>query len=151
MILIVPAIVAIGLLFIPESPGWLLQMKKEDKARKSLQRLRPCAELVEEELASMKAMIELETSLAQSTNIIDLWRNPIDRRRSLLAIGAVTLQVASGASFIIRKCKNIGVCRDFTSNFGRIQHLLLRNGQYWLSIRGQLHYGRHWIICFDSQ
>lgn len=99
VILIMPAIIAIGLLFIPESPGWLLQMKNEDKARKALQRLRAC--IVDEELASMKAMIKMETSIVQTTNIMDLWRNPIDRRRSLLAIGAVTLQVASGASFII--------------------------------------------------
>ncbi|RDL33338.1 uncharacterized protein BP5553_08777 [Venustampulla echinocandica] len=101
MVYIVPGIIALGLLFIPESPRWLLQHNQEEKARKALKWLRPHAELVDGELADIKAVIDAEINLSQSTEIVEIWRNPVDRRRTLLSIGAVCLQAASGAMYII--------------------------------------------------
>jgi hypothetical protein len=100
-IYVVPGILAIGMLFIPESPRWLLQMDREEAARKSLKWLRPFPELVDAELAEMKAAIDAEKHIAVNVEIIDIWRNPIDRRRTLLAVGAVSLQAASGAMYMI--------------------------------------------------
>ena len=37
----------------------------------------------------------------KSTGWIDLFRDPIDRKRTLLAVAAVTTQAASGAFFMI--------------------------------------------------
>jgi len=105
IILIMPGIIATALFFLPESPRWLLQTNKEDEARTALKRLRPYLELVDGELASMKVAIDTEAALARSAEIVDLWRNPIDRRRALLSIGAICLQPASGASYIISKRK----------------------------------------------
>lgn len=101
VVLIIPGVIAIVLLFVPESPRWLLQKNKEEKAQIALQRLCPRPELANEELAKIKLAIDAEAVLAQNTEIIDLWRNPVDRRRALLAIGAVCIQGASGASYII--------------------------------------------------
>ncbi len=103
IVYIVPGLLAIGLLFIPESPRWLLQMDQEEKARKSLKWLRPFPELVDAELAEMKTAIDAEKQIAQNSEIVDIIRNPVDRRRTLLAVGAVTLQAASGAMYMICK------------------------------------------------
>ncbi|KAI8623495.1 general substrate transporter [Xylariaceae sp. FL1651] len=101
VILIIPGVIAIGLLFVPESPRWLLQMNRKEKARIALHRLCPRPELVNEELLRIKLSIEAETLLSQDTEIVDLWQNPVDRRRAFLAIGAVCTQGASGAGYII--------------------------------------------------
>lgn len=101
MVYIIPGIIAIGMLFIPESPRWLLQMEKEEPARKALNWLRPFPELVDDELAEMKAAIDAEKLLSHNSAFLDLWKNPIDRRRTLLAIAAVTLQACSGAMYMI--------------------------------------------------
>lgn len=89
------------MLFIPESPRWLLQLDKEDSARKSLLWLRPFPELVDAELLEMKTAIDAEKMLARNSEITDIFKNPVDRRRTLLAIGAVSLQAASGAMYMI--------------------------------------------------
>lgn len=101
IVFVVPGILAIGMLFIPESPRWLLQMDKEESARKALKWLRPFPERVDAELAEMKAAIDAEKLLSSSSEIMDILRNPIDRRRTLLAIGGVSLQAASGAMYMI--------------------------------------------------
>jgi hypothetical protein len=80
-------------------------MHREEDARHALSRLHPdgVGLGVDEELASMKLAIDNEAALARSTEIVDLLRSRIDRRRALLAVGAVVLQPASGASYIISK------------------------------------------------
>lgn len=109
IVYVVPGLLAIGLLFIPESPRWLLQMDQEEKARKSLVWLRPFPDLVPAELLEMKTAIDAEKALAENSEIMDIIRNPVDRRRTLLAIGAVTLQAASGAMYMICKKHHIPI------------------------------------------
>lgn len=101
IVYVIPGIMSIGMLFIPESPRWLLQMDKEESARKALKWLRPFPELVDAEFDEMKAAIDAEKNIAVNNEIIDIWRNPVDRRRTLLAVGAVSLQAASGAMYMI--------------------------------------------------
>ena len=105
IVYVIPGLLSIGMFFIPESPRWLLQMDREEDARKALKWLRPFPELVDAELAEMKAAIDAEKHLAVNAEIVDIWRNPVDRRRTLLAIGAVTLQAASGAMYMICKTR----------------------------------------------
>jgi MFS transporter, SP family, sugar:H+ symporter len=101
LIYIVPAFIAFFLFFIPESPRWLLQQEHPEKARKALLWLRPYKEGVEEELADMQAALDADKELEKSTSIIDLVRDPVDRRRTLLAVAAISTQAASGAMFMI--------------------------------------------------
>jgi len=104
VILVVPGLLAIAIFFIPESPRWLLQVNKEEDALKALKRLRPSTESVEDELADVKSAMNSESALAKNTEIIELWRTPVNRRRTFLAVSGVSLQIASGASFIICAC-----------------------------------------------
>ncbi|KAJ5933527.1 Maltose permease [Penicillium verhagenii] len=101
LIFIIPAILVIGMFFIPESPRWLLQRDEVEKARKALVWLRPDQETVEQEMGEIQHAIELERGLASGTSVWDMFTNPIDRRRTILAVGAVTTQAASGAMFMI--------------------------------------------------
>ncbi|GAB7354614.1 hypothetical protein MBLNU459_g5052t1 [Dothideomycetes sp. NU459] len=101
LIYIVPAIITVGLFFIPESPRWLLLQDKPGKAQKALYWLRPDKNAVERELASIQAAIDQDRALKENVSIADMWRNPVDRRRTILAVAAVNCQAASGAMFMI--------------------------------------------------
>lgn len=102
IIFVVPVFMSIGLLFIPESPRWLLEHGSREKALKSLLWHRPYGQRgAEAELQDIQEALESETRLKQSTGIKDLFDNPVDRRRTVLAILAITLQGASGAMYMI--------------------------------------------------
>lgn len=101
VIYIIPVLMSIGLFFIPESPRWLLLVEKNEQARKSLLWMRPNKDGVQAEMDEIEAAILAEKELASSASFIDIWKNPIDRRRTLLSIAAVSIQAASGAMFMI--------------------------------------------------
>lgn len=100
-IYIVPFFLSIGLFFIPESPRWLMLMERQEQARKSMIWMRPNPDAVPDELAEIQAAIDAEKQTKDSANFLDIWRDPVDRRRTLLAIAAVSTQAASGAMFMI--------------------------------------------------
>lgn len=101
LIYIVPAILCFGMFAIPESPRWLLERGHSEKARKALSWLRPDQSLVAPELEDMQAAIEMEHSLAQGVSVWDMFANPVDRRRTLLAVAGVSLQAGTGAMYMI--------------------------------------------------
>ena len=107
IVYIVPGLLSIGLFSIPESPRWLLLNDEDKKAEKALHWLRPFPERVDGEMREIKEAIEAERALAKSAEIIDLFKDPVNRRRTLLAIGAVSLQAASGAMYMICKARHI--------------------------------------------
>lgn len=102
MVHIVPGLLAIGLFFVPESPRWLATNGQFEKAERSLQWLRPKAWSVAAEMDEMKAALAAEQQLLQSkVGYAELFRNPIDRRRTVVSVLALTTQAASGAMFVI--------------------------------------------------
>ncbi|THW41324.1 MFS transporter [Aureobasidium pullulans] len=101
LIYVVPVVICVGLIFIPESPRWLLEHDQTDKARKALAWLRPHPERVEEELSAIQAGIDQEKSLKASVSVWDMFTDPVDRRRTILSVAAINTQAASGAMFII--------------------------------------------------
>ncbi|KAF2262924.1 monosaccharide transporter-like protein [Lojkania enalia] len=101
LIYVVPAILMIGMFFIPESPRWLILQGQYEEGRKSLAWLRPEGYDVDGEAAEIRAAIDKEREMSTGVGPLDMIKNPTDRRRTVLAVCAVTLQAASGAMFII--------------------------------------------------
>ncbi|KAJ5815203.1 Maltose permease [Penicillium riverlandense] len=101
LIYIIPAFLCGGMLIIPESPRWLLQKDRTEDARKALTWLRPNQEIVDQEMADIQSAIELERNLASGVSVWDMFTNPVDRRRTILAVAAVSTQAGSGAMYMI--------------------------------------------------
>ncbi|KAK7724477.1 hypothetical protein SLS57_004232 [Botryosphaeria dothidea] len=100
---IVPVFLAVGLLFVPESPRYLLDKGKTEQARKALRTLRGdsvAPEFIELEWAEMVKGIEEEKRLATTVGVLDMFKNT-DLRRTLLCYGMIACQTASGVWFLI--------------------------------------------------
>ena len=77
ILLIVPFFLALGLLFVPESPRYLLTMGRTEEARKSLETLRGSsveAAEIEVEFTEMINGIEEEKRLASTTGPLDMFK-----------------------------------------------------------------------------
>lgn len=83
-----------------ESPRWLLEKGRRDEALKSLFWLRPDRDTVEGELLEMETSMEQEKALSSGVSVWDMFKGT-DLRRTLLAVGAISTQAASGAMFMI--------------------------------------------------
>lgn len=101
MIYIVPVFLTVALFFIPESPRWLILQNKHDEGTAALRWIRPAGSDVVAEANEIRAAIDRERELGSSVGIRDMFTNPVDRRRTVLAVCAVTLQAASGSMFVI--------------------------------------------------
>ncbi|RYO94698.1 hypothetical protein DL766_005981 [Monosporascus sp. MC13-8B] len=72
-----------------------------EEGRKALHWLRPDIAKVEVELEEIKDAIARECEMGSSVGVVDMFKNPIDRRRTFLSIFGVTTQAASGSMFVI--------------------------------------------------
>ncbi|KAL2018419.1 hypothetical protein VTK56DRAFT_838 [Thermocarpiscus australiensis] len=101
LIYIIPVLMSVGLLLVPESPRWLAQHGKLEQARKSLRWHRPYPDAgVEAELRDIQASLDADAA-HEKVSVWDMFRDPVDRRRTILATCGLTVQGASGAMYMI--------------------------------------------------
>ncbi|KAI9495271.1 sugar transporter [Zychaea mexicana] len=80
----IPLACAVAIFFCPESPRWLVQKGKEEKARRAIARVRE-PEQVDQELNEIKAAIEWEQKHT-SNSLKDLWIEKTIRKRMILGM-----------------------------------------------------------------
>jgi MFS family permease len=98
---VIPAIMSIGLFFLPETPRYYISKGQDAKAADAVRKLRGITEeaQISEDVAIMKNAWLEETELRSTTRLIDAFRG-VDLRRTLLSIAAAVAQAATGIYFI---------------------------------------------------
>ena len=114
---VIPAIVLfVGMIFLPETPRFLIGKGKEEKGRQILQRLED-PDLVEESIGKMKEEIKLASQSAHS------WREilqPWLRTALFIGVGIMFVQQFIGINTVIYYCPEIFENAGFESKVAQI-------------------------------
>ncbi|KAJ8521114.1 hypothetical protein ONZ45_g2150 [Pleurotus djamor] len=93
----------IGIQFLPNSPRWLLEVGRDEEAKKVVYRLHGSSALqkqeAEAEFKEMSETIKAEV-FVRSRKISDLWATPAMLRRTLVAVGVQVFGQFSGINVI---------------------------------------------------
>ncbi|RSL94997.1 hypothetical protein CDV31_014095 [Fusarium ambrosium] len=100
IIYVIPMIRSIGLLFIPESPRWLILNERLDDGHKSLLWPRPSGANIDGEVSEIRTTIQKDAETKSGVGFLEMFKDTVDRR-TLLSVSAVSLQGVPGSMFII--------------------------------------------------
>ncbi|KAH9208176.1 MFS transporter [Leptodontidium sp. 2 PMI_412] len=96
----IPSLLAVLLVFVPESPCWLLKSGKVGEARRSLAVLRdrtPAPDILEKEMFEMGICIEVQQERGKRSRYLnlDIWRG-CSLRRTVLCLAVILSNSSSG-------------------------------------------------------
>lgn len=101
--IVITLAIGIGLLFVPESPRWLIQKGKDDKAFRALEAINKNNEDLDAE-TELGILIAAREAEANNEGNRSRWKDllfvPADRRRFICAFGILCCQQISGVQFI---------------------------------------------------
>lgn len=108
-------ILLIGMMFLPETPRWLMQRGREAESRSVLERIET-PELVEQQMEQMRAEIEKSTDVVGWRELFKPWmRTPL-----IIAIGIMFFQQFVGINTVIYYSPKIFLMAGFEGNIAAI-------------------------------
>ncbi|HWI59419.1 MAG TPA: sugar porter family MFS transporter [Bacillota bacterium] len=109
---VVPAaLLGLGMIFLPETPRWLLARGQLETARAVLRRIRPAA-LVEPEVREIQASLAQEREQGRWSDLF----HPAVRRALLIGVGLAIFQQVTGINTVIYYAPTILQSAGFASN-----------------------------------
>jgi MFS family permease len=96
--LLFPAIIVLGIWWVPESPRWLLRKGQEDKATAALRLLHRDDKSYDPEpvVRSVKEDLQREAEMEAESGWLQLVTDPIERRKVIYSAGALIAQQVNG-------------------------------------------------------
>ncbi|KAB8068534.1 general substrate transporter [Aspergillus leporis] len=96
----IPALGWVSLPFLPESPHWLIRRGRLVEATSMLRRLRGPTFPAEEEIVVLQRAIEEDRERREASTWASCFSDPVNRRRTIICVGAQIFQQAQGISFV---------------------------------------------------
>ncbi|KIW58085.1 hypothetical protein PV05_02635 [Exophiala xenobiotica] len=120
LLALLPLLMLLGLLMLPESPVWYMRKGQPEKARKAFTKINRSAPsyTADDDMAAVAAMVEAERLRSTESTWISLVKDPIERRKLLYSCGAMVAQQINGIQFFysygVVFAQSIGIKQAFT-------------------------------------
>jgi hypothetical protein len=120
LLILLPLLMLVGLLIIPESPTWYMSKDRNESAEAALIKINRSQKDYNpsEDLKILREAVETEREQEAQSTWSSLLRDPIERRKLIFACGAMVAQQINGIQFFysygVVFAQSIGIAQPFT-------------------------------------